>query len=54
MSATATASNLAEMVRVQAKNRGNALAYDFEGRQTTFAQFDIHTNRVANALIAMA
>ena len=32
---------------------GNALAYEFEGRQTTFAEFDINTNRVANALIAL-
>src|SRR6185369_6089985 len=53
MSATTAPANLAEMVRAQAKNRGNALAYDFEGRQTTFAQFDDNTNRVANALIAM-
>ena len=45
--------NLADIVRAQAKNRGNALAFDFEGRQTTFAQFDVNTNRVANALIAM-
>ena len=45
--------NLAEMVRERAKNRGNALAYEFEGRQTTFAEFDVKTNKVANALIAM-
>jgi acyl-CoA synthetase (AMP-forming)/AMP-acid ligase II len=44
--------NLAEMVRTRAKARGNAIAYEFEGRQTSFAQFDILTNRVANALIA--
>src|SRR3954468_19888684 len=43
--------NLAEMVRARAKSRGNAIAYEFEGRQTSFAQFDILTNRVANALI---
>src|SRR5262245_65703438 len=54
MSATAAqASNIADMVRVQAKTRGNAIVYEFEGRLTTFAEFDIHTNRVANALIAM-
>ena len=29
------------------------MAYEFEGRQTTFAEFDIRTNRVANALIAL-
>ena len=45
--------NLAEMVRERATSRGNAVAYEFEGRQTTFAEFDIKTNRVANALIAL-
>jgi len=45
--------NLAEMVRERAKSRGSALVYEFEGRQTTFAEFDIKTNRVANALIAL-
>ncbi len=38
------------MVRDRAKSRGDALAYEFEGRQTSFAEFDIKTNRVANAL----
>jgi fatty-acyl-CoA synthase len=45
--------NLADMVRARAKSRGDAVAYEFEGRQTSFAQFDILTNRVANALKAM-
>src|SRR5215510_3197229 len=53
MSATEIPANLADMVRAQAKNGGNALAYEFEGRQTTFAEFDVRTNRVANALIAL-
>jgi fatty-acyl-CoA synthase len=44
--------NLAEMVRARAKTRGDAVAYEFEGRQTSFAQFDVLTNRVANALKA--
>src|SRR3954462_14074006 len=44
--------HLAEMVRARAKTRGDAVAYEFEGRQTSFAQFDVLTNRVANALIA--
>jgi len=44
--------NLAEMVRARAKSRGDAIAFEFEGRQTSFADFDILTNRVANALIA--
>src|SRR5882757_7936380 len=45
--------NLAEMVRERARSRGNALVYEFEGRQTSFAEFDIKTNRVANALVAL-
>ena len=50
---TVPANNVADIVRAQAKNRGNALVYEFEGRLTTFAEFDVNTNRVANALIAM-
>src|SRR5437762_3850695 len=53
MSADKIPANLADMVRAQAKNRGAALVYEFEGRQTTFAEFDTSTNKVANALIAM-
>lgn len=45
--------DLADMVRERAKSRGNAVAYEFEGRLTSFAEFDVKTNRVANALIAM-
>src|SRR5437588_12262526 len=45
--------NLADMVLERAISRGNALAYEFEGRHTSFAEFDIKTNRVANALIAL-
>jgi fatty-acyl-CoA synthase len=45
-------SNLAEMVRKQAKARGDAIAFEFEGRNTTFAAFDRNSNRVANALKA--
>ena len=53
MSASQQPANLADMVRDRAKSRGNALAYEFEGRQTSFAEFDIKTNRVANALVAL-
>jgi acyl-CoA synthetase (AMP-forming)/AMP-acid ligase II len=53
MSASQQLTNLADMVRDRAKTRRNALAYEFEGRQTTFAEFDINTNRVANALVAL-
>src|SRR6201996_7641744 len=45
--------NLAEVVRARAKSRGDATAFEFEGRQTSFAELDINTNRVANALIAL-
>src|SRR5580704_17663756 len=45
--------NLADMVRARAKTRGDAIAFEFEGRQTSFAEFDTKTNRVANALIAL-
>src|SRR6185369_4907256 len=53
MTSTQPLATLADMVRERAKSRGNAIAYEFEGRVTSFAEFDIKTNRVANALIAM-
>src|SRR6476469_7880259 len=53
MTATQAPANLADMVRDRAKSRGSALAYEFEGRQTSFAEFDVNTNRVANALVAL-
>src|SRR5260370_39128675 len=53
MSASGEPANLADMLRARAKTRGNAIAFEFEGRQTSFAEFDIKTNRVANALKAL-
>ena len=53
MSATPQLANLADMVRDRAMTRGNAIVYEFEGRQTSFAEFDTKTNRVAKALIAL-
>ena len=53
MSVSAEVSNLADMVRAQAKALGDAVVYEFEGRQTSFAEFDRRTNRVANALKAL-
>jgi len=53
MSVSAEITNLADMVRAQAKDLGDAVAYEFEGRQTSFAEFDRKTNRVANALKAL-
>src|SRR5260370_26851715 len=53
MSASEEPANLADMLRARAKTRGNAIAFEFEGRQTTFVELDIRTNRVANALRAL-
>ncbi len=53
MTSTQPLATLADMVRERAKSRGNAIAYEFEGRVTSFAEFDVKTNKVANALIAM-
>ena len=42
------------MVRARARSRGDAHRYSSSrGAQTSFAEFDIKTNRVANALIAL-
>ena len=53
MSAAQQLTHLADMVRERARSRGNAVAYEFEGRQPRFAEFDVKTNRVANALLAL-
>jgi acyl-CoA synthetase (AMP-forming)/AMP-acid ligase II len=45
--------NLADVVRTRAKTRGDATAFEFEGRRTSFSEFDINTNRVARALLAL-
>lgn len=47
-----TAETLGDLVRVHAQERGGKIAYSFEGRGTTFAEFDRHTNQVANGLLA--
>lgn len=43
---------LGDVARYHAEARPDAVAFSFEGRETTFADFDRHTNQVANALIA--
>jgi len=43
---------LGDVARYHAKVRPDAVALTFEGRETTFAQFDRLTNQVANALVA--
>mgnify|MGYP001071488456 FL=1 len=53
MTTVEDASNLADVVRIQGKNRGDAIVFDFEDRQTTFAEFDRHTNQIANGMIAL-
>jgi acyl-CoA synthetase (AMP-forming)/AMP-acid ligase II len=53
MSVSQEPANLADMVRARAKTRGKAIVYEFEGRKTSFAEFDQLTNRVANGLKAL-
>src|SRR5712671_2749373 len=53
MSVSQEPANLADMVRARAKTRGKAIAYEFEGRKTSFTEFDRLTNRVANGLKAL-
>lgn len=43
---------LGAVVRAQARQRGQQTAYTFEERATSYAEFDRHTNQVANGLIA--
>jgi acyl-CoA synthetase (AMP-forming)/AMP-acid ligase II len=50
MSASEQPVNLADMVRARARSRVGAVALEFEGRRTSFAEFDTLTNRVANGL----
>jgi acyl-CoA synthetase (AMP-forming)/AMP-acid ligase II len=53
MSVSQEPAHLADMVRALANSRGKATAFEFEGRQTSFAEFDALSNRVANAVIAL-
>jgi acyl-CoA synthetase (AMP-forming)/AMP-acid ligase II len=43
---------LADVARIQLRDRPDATALVFEGRATSYATFDRHTNQVARALIA--
>jgi acyl-CoA synthetase (AMP-forming)/AMP-acid ligase II len=43
---------LGDIPRSFAQSQPNATAFSFEGRDTSFLEFDRHTNQVANALIA--
>src|SRR5436305_12796609 len=53
MTDIATAANLADMVRAQGAALGYSTVFEFEGRRTSFAGLDIHTNRVAHGLAAL-
>ena len=44
--------NLSDLARFQAHARPDKTAFLFEGRATSFAEFDARANRVANGLIA--
>ena len=43
---------IVDTVHRQVRERGDAVVFEFEGRQTTFRQFDLNSNKVANALVA--
>ncbi|NOT86205.1 MAG: fatty acid--CoA ligase [Methylococcaceae bacterium] len=47
-----TLQTLAELSSVQAQNRGNAIAFVFEGRTLTFDELNKHANQVAQGLLA--
>ncbi|MBS0408572.1 MAG: fatty acid--CoA ligase [Proteobacteria bacterium] len=53
MNDTSSARSLGDIARIQAAARGQRTAFAFEGRATTYAQFDRHTNQVANGLVAL-
>ncbi|MBS0274220.1 MAG: AMP-binding protein, partial [Proteobacteria bacterium] len=46
------AASLGEVARIQAEAHGEAIAFQFEGRSTSFRKFDTHANRIGNALLA--
>src|ERR1700736_4138294 len=43
---------LGDIARTYARDRPEAIALSFEGRYTTFADFERHSNQVARALLA--
>ena len=50
---TLPSADMADIARVQARLRPEAVALWFEGRQTTFAELDRASNRCAQALLAL-
>ena len=53
MEATAKSQSFAEITREFAIAQPDRIALSFEGRNTTYGQFEDHTNQVANALLAV-
>src|ERR1700737_5510767 len=53
MSVSEEPATLADILRARARTRGNAIAFEFEGRQTSFAELGIKTHRVATGLKAL-
>ena len=47
-----TDKTLVDTIRRHAAAKPNAAAFHFEGRDTTYEQFDRNTNKVGNALLA--
>ena len=48
----ASMQTLGDVTRIHAVQRPDATCFEFEGRLTSFAELDAHTNQVANALVA--
>jgi fatty-acyl-CoA synthase len=44
------ADHLADVLRGQARTRGDAIAFHFEGRETSYAMLDRHASQIANGL----
>ena len=53
MSDVDQATNLADIIRAQGKARGDTMAFEFEGRRTSYAELDTHTNQIAHGLTAL-
>ncbi|MDB5484334.1 MAG: AMP-dependent synthetase and ligase, partial [Tardiphaga sp.] len=47
------AATLADVVRAQGASRADTTCFVFEGRSTSFGDFDRHTSQVANGLAAL-
>ncbi|MEA2857713.1 MAG: hypothetical protein QOH98_2034, partial [Methylobacteriaceae bacterium] len=52
MDAVSSSRSFADVTRHLANAQPDRIALSFEGRETTYAEFERHTNQVANALIA--